>query len=340
MSLREFMLALPKVELNLQLTGALNLDSLLMIARQNGVPAEQNDFDEWVERLQKPDYARLDETARMAGSWVKYREDITRVVYDVGVLLSKQNLRYAEILLSPSDFLADRAMNIEAFIDALNDGRDRAQRGWNVEMTWIFCIPRDKPRAGDDVARWATGATARRGHVAALGLLGREDAQPVGQFRRAFVTARKKDIYSMAQVGSEGIGSVMEELNPHRLTDCWGLLEDEAGLAAAVAAEVPVVVSISRALRLGQIKKAADYPLRQLFDSGLQIVLSSDAPQLYQADLVDEYLMAHQDCGLGIDEIVELAERSIALSFMDAERKAQMLAGFSEAVMEARQLLV
>ena len=39
MGFREFVGAIPKVDLNLQLTGALVKESLLMIARQNGVPA-------------------------------------------------------------------------------------------------------------------------------------------------------------------------------------------------------------------------------------------------------------------------------------------------------------
>ena len=73
---------------------------------------------------------------------------------------------------------------------------------WGVDMSWILCIPWDNPRVGDDVARWATGATAKSGNVVALGLIGEEDAQPVGQFKRAFATARKKGIFTVAQAGS------------------------------------------------------------------------------------------------------------------------------------------
>lgn len=343
MTVREFIAAIPKVELNLQLTGAFNLESLLMIARQNGVPREFEHFEDWLDLLDRPDYTRLDEIARVAGSWVRYPEDIARVVYDVGVVLSKQNVRYAELVVAPSDFMDVHRMGIEVFIDALNDGRDRARRGWNVDMSWIFCIPRDNPRVGDDVARWATGATARRGNVVALGLLGQEDAQPVGQFRRAFATARKKDIFTTAHVGSlgaESIAAALEELNPHRLTDSWGIHEDEAALAALAEAGLPVVVSISRALRLGLIGQASDYPLRQLFDSGLPIILSSGMPALYQTSMIDEYMMAHDACGLEIDAIIELAKRSIAFSYMDEELKKGMLADFEQQVIKARSTLL
>ena len=343
MSVREFIAAIPKVELNLQLTGAFSKESLLMIAHQNGIPAELEDFDVWVNLLDDPDYDRLDEIARVAGKWVRYPEDIARVVYDIGVVLSKQNVRYAEVVVSPSDFLA-HGMSIEVFIDALNDGRDRALRGWNVDMSWIFSIPRDNPRAADDAARWATGAAARRGNVVALALLGPEDAQPVGQFRRAFATARKKDVFTVAHAGGalgmEGIADTLDELNPHRLTDCWGIHADNATLGSLAEAELPLVTSISRALRLGLIKRAADYPLQQLVDSGLPVVLSSGMPSLYQTSLIDEYMLAHEACELGVDETIELVRRSISLSYMDGDAKKEMLANFERQVRTAKAALL
>jgi adenosine deaminase len=340
MSVQEFIKAIPKVELNVQLTGAMNKETLLMIARQNGIPDELKHFDSWVELLNNPDYKRLDEIAEVTGKWIKYPEDIAHIVYDLGVILSKQNVRYAEVAVAPSYFMEADGMGIEMFIEALNDGRDRALRGWNVDMSWIFCVPRDNPRSGDDVARWATGATARKGNVVALGLIGQEDAQPVGQFRRAFNTARKKEISTVAHAGStigvEGIVPALEELEPNRLTDSWGLHEDDAVLKKVVEAEIPVVVSMTRALKLGLIDNISDYPLQQLYDSDLKIMLSSGMSSLYQANLNEEYIKAHEDCGFDVDEIVDIAKRSIQYSFMDEDAKVDLLTQFDEEVEAAR----
>lgn len=340
MSVREFITAIPKVELNIQLTGAMNKETLLMIANQNSVPSELKHFDSWVELLETPDYKRLDEIAEVTGKWIKYPEDIAHIVYDLGVMLSKQNIRYAEVSVAPSYFLQVEGMGIETLIDALNDGRDRALRGWNVDMSWIFCVPRDNPRSGDDVARWATGATARKGNVVGLGLIGQEDVQPVGQFKRAFTTARKKEIFTVAHAGStigiEGVMPALEELEPDRLTDSWGLHNDEAILKAVVDADVPVVVSLTRALKLGLVDQLSDYPLQQLCDSDLKIILSSGMPALYQSNLNEEYIKAHEECGFDVDEIVELAKRSIQYSFMEDDAKADLLAKFNEEVGIAR----
>ena len=343
MSLRDFIAAIPKVELNLQLTGALRNQSLRMIALQNDIPAQQDDFQQWFELLDRPDYSRLDEIARKAGSWVMYPEDIALVVYDMGLALSKQNVRYAEVAVSPPDFIGSARMNFDAFLDALNDGRDRVLRAWDVEISWILCIPWDNPRSGDDVARWATGHAAQLGHVVGMGLIGPEGAQPVGQFRRAFDTARKKEIYTTVNAGSSlglsGIDEALAELAPHRLTDPWGMAEPSATRERLTEDGIPIVVSLHRAQRLGLIETVADYPLRQLLDSGLQVLLSSSMPSLLGANLIDEYESAHSDCGLDIDAIIQLMRRSIELCYLDSERKEKLLQRFEREVKTARPTL-
>lgn len=344
MSLRDFIAAIPKVELNLQLTGALRRESLLMIAHQNGVPAQRQDFEQWLALIDRPDYLRLDEIAREAGSWVMFPEDIALAVYDMGLALSKQNVHYAEVAVAPPDFIGAARMNFDTFFDALNDGRDRVLRAWQVDLSWILSIPWDNPRSGDDVARWATSAAAKLGNVVGLGLAGAEGAQPVGQFRRAFDTARKKEIYTVVNAGSSlgaaGVDDALAELSPHRLTDSWGLAGQRATRDLLAENEIPVIASLHRAQRLGLIETAADYPLRQLLDSGLQILLSSGMPSLLGADLIDEYELAGTACGLDIEALIGLMRRSIELSFLDTERKDKLLLRFDREVKTARRRLL
>lgn len=340
MTFRDFITALPKVELNLQLTGALRKESLLLIANQNGLPSQLDDFDRWVDLLDKPDPSRIDEMAREFGSWLMYPEDLALAVYDIGVALSKQNVRYAEIAVAPSNFVGSARMNFDAFLDALNDGRDRSVRAWNVDMSWILCVPRDNPRAADDVARWVSGRAARQGNVVAFGLSGREDIQPVGQFRRAFATARKKEVYTIVEagenLGASGIVEAMEELQPRRLINSWRLAEDESVLNQVVDSGLPLVMSITRSLASGQIKKGHDAPLPRLLDSKVDVVLSCDHPSLYPNTLIDEYVIAHDECRIATDTVTQLARRSIELSRMAAERKENMLRSFDFELKSAR----
>ena len=97
-----------------------------------------------------------------------------------------------------------------------------------------------------------------------------------------------------------------------------------------------LVVSLNRALRLGLVKKAEDYPLRQLLDKDVAVALSSAMPSLFQSTLADEYVLAHEACGLAVDEVIRLARRSIELSLLDAERKDTLLRRFDFELKTAR----
>ena len=170
-------------------------------------------------------------------------------------------------------------MNFETLLDALNDGRDRALRAWGVDMSWLLCVSRDNPRSGDDVARWATGAAARSGNVVAMELVGADDAQPIGQFHRAFATAHKKALPAIVDVSGEqdagGIAEILEDLGPRRLINPWASLKDEQLLARLAEQGMPVLLSLSRAQRRGPFKNLSRFPLKSLLDSGVQVVLSS-----------------------------------------------------------------
>ena len=204
MSIETFIRAMPKVDLHVQLEGALQKDLIMLIAEQNDIAStykKLKDYQSWVGLLKEPDFNRLDEIARETSTWVRHPEDIARVVYDLAVRYSKQNVKYIEISVLPSQY-ADLDMGFVPFMEALADGADRAKRAWNVSIGWILAIPRDNPRRGDDVARWATSVTAQKTNVVGMGLVGREDAQPIAQFKKAFATVEKKGLARITHVYS------------------------------------------------------------------------------------------------------------------------------------------
>ena len=172
----------------------------------------------------------------------------------------------------------------------------------------------------------------RQGNVVALGLAGREDAQPVGQFKRAFGTAQKKNLLTVASAGDHlgagGIRAAVNELQPTRLVSCWPSADNDAVLKEVLAASRPAILSVTGAINQGLAATAADFPLKRLLDSDAQLALSCDRPSLYQKSLIDEYVTAREDCGIAVDQLIRLARGAIELSFMEAERKEVKLREF------------
>ena len=276
----------------------------------------------------------------MAASWLQIADNVSRVVYDVGVFLAKSNVRYAEVTVNPT-YYDHIGLSLDDFFTALNDGRGRAKRAWGVDMVWVLAIPREEPRRADDYARSATSPSAIKNGIVALGLAGREDAQPVGQFERAFVAAEKKGVPRVVRagdaLGAEGVLAAITTLLPNRLFDGRGVLESPEALRLLEDQQILVAVGLTRALRLGWVSTVEEFPLRNLYDEGVTLVLGTDMPSLYHTNLVDEYTKAVEAGGLSLDELDELALNAVRSSFLPEEEKTALLEQFKEEYARLRE---
>lgn len=331
MSIESYLRAMPKAELDIQLEGAIPRKTLLMIADQNEIAASTKGFKKLVESLNAPDYARLSDLIATITQWLHHSDDLSRVVYDVGVGLSKQGVRYAEIGLNPALY-SHMGLSFEALVEALNDGVDRVRRGWKVEIAWILSIPRDEPRRADEFVRWAMSATGRKANVVAVGLVGSENSQPAGQFERAFRTAEKKGLPRVAQagdnLGAEGILETITELKPNRIVGGWGAAESPDAMTALIEGNIPLNIGLTRALRHRQIETAAEYPIRKLIDDGIDLMLTTDLPELYGTTLSDEYVTVVEQCGLSVEEAEQLSLNSLKHSFMAETERDSLIKEF------------
>lgn len=339
MSMMNFIHAMPKVELNLRLEGAFHEGRLLAIAEYNEIEESLKHFRTWVELIKKPDYGRIHELIPVIVKWLQQPDDLAHIVYELGVTLAKQNVRYAEICVTPSLFV-DNGFTFESLMSALNDGRDRAERGWGIRIGWILAISRDNPRSADEIVRWVTSAPGRKGGVVGLGLVGKENIQPIGQFERAFRTAEKKEVPRLPtagdELGAEGIRQAVENLAPNRIADGWGAAESPDVIDQLIEQHIPLAVFMARALRAGQVERYQDYPLRRLIDEGVEVVIGTGMPSLYKTTLEEEYYAAVEYCGLSLEELETVALNAVRASYLPAAEKEAMLADFQEAYANLR----
>jgi adenosine deaminase len=225
-------------------------------------------------------------------------------------------------------------MTFDDFMQAVNDGRDRVERGWGVRIQWLINIPRNEPRRADEALRWAGSVGGKKSGIAGIVLSGKEDLQPSGQFERAFVNAQKKDVGTAVFAGdvsrAEGVQVAVDVLKPDRLLDGWGAWNSPELVDKLVNDAIPVDLALSRALKLGWVNSYEEISLRQIYDENIKLTLSSDMPSIYQTSLTDEYMIALEKSGLSVDELEEIALNAITYSFLSDAHKAQMREEFQQ----------
>jgi adenosine deaminase len=340
MSLDTYIQAMPKVDVHIHFEGSLPRDTISRIVDQNDIAASmrQREYNEWMGYLNKPDYRKIDDLARVYASWLKYPEDLSRAVYDVGVALYKQNVRYAEMFISPAIY-TDNGLAFEQFMDAINDGRDKVLRGWKVRMDWVFTVPRDRPRKGDDIARWTTSATARKGNVVGMALSGREDVQPSDQFTKAFQAVERRDVPRVAPARSvtnaEPLPVVLENLLPTRLVDLWGIATDPEALQVLAERQIPIVVTPTREMRLGRIAHLKEYPMRTLL-AETKVAIGANMPEIYRTNLTEELIGVAKASELTADDVDKLVLNALDMSFLPADARTSMREQFEAEFGELR----
>ncbi len=344
MKLENFIHAIPKVELGIRFEGAVRKQILLTIAEQNDIPDKIKRFSDWSGLLEKPDYKRLDEIIRMVTTWWQYPEDFSRMAYDVGVMLARENVKYAEVLINPTLLLPQANMSVDELLEAINDGRDRAMRGWGVRLEWILVAPRDEPRKFEDLVRWTTSTVARRNSVVAVGLIGKEEPLSPNPFERSITLANKKDLPIVVQAGhhqkADGILQALKDFSPSRILDAWGLVDAPNAINQILEREITITTSISRALHSDWVKKYTDYPLADLVKKGIKPVISADMPTYYKSTLTNEYTNVVQHLDMSLEDLEELALNAVASSFLSPLDKSEMIEQFASAYAQLKEDIV
>ena len=341
MSIENYIRDMPKVALDIHLEGAIPKEQLLLIAEQNEINEQVKHFDRVINTLHKPDFNRLDELIDTFSTWVQQPDDLIRIVYELGVYLHRQHVRYAEVHINPMLFMRF-AGSFEQFMEIINDGRARAERAWGIRMNWLLTIDRHQPRSADEIVRWASSAAARRGGVVGIGLRGREDVQPVGQFERAFKTAEKKELARVVDAGhvqgAKGIIEAVQQLHPQRIIGGWGLHESPEAVDLLMEGDIAVTFLIGQAVSHGWIEDYAAYPLRVMLDTRVPLIIGTGMPALYETSLTDEYLQAASVADLSLAEINDLALNAVRYSRLGDEEKAAIEAEFTAAYADLQQM--
>lgn len=330
MSIESYLRAIPKFELGLQFEGIVPQKSFLMIADHNDKTSEKG-FAGVKRLLAEPDYAQLNNLTDVLSTWVLYPDDLTRLAYDVGVALSKHNVKYAEISLNPLQYTQSN-MSFEKFIEALADGADRAKRGWGVSLNWVMNIPRSDPRRSDEISRWALSATGRKNNVVALGLGGREDSADAVQFERPFRNVEKKDLARVVQAGDQsgvnGIAETLQYMNPNRIVGGWGATESDELLKQISARGIPLAICPTRELKLNRIASIEEYPLRRLLDAKVPVVFTGLLPEFYKTSIADELINAVNANLIRLDEADEIVLNGVRYSLLPDDEKRETLKTF------------
>lgn len=304
-TMRDFLHSLPKAELHVHLEGSLDCATLMELnPALSAADVERryrcSGFEEFIKSfvwasgfLNSPDAYAL----------------AARRLLD---RLEAQEVRYAEITLSAGVALW-RGLDLAQIHDAVR----AASADSSVENYWIWDAIR---QFGPGPAAQVVEMAAERAcdGVIAFGLGGDESRGPVSGFRELFERARRMGLRLVCHAGeTEGPESVRQAIDAgaERIGHGIGAASDPGLVRLLAAQRIPLEICISSNRCTGASARFAIFPLRQLFDAGVPVILNTDDPPMFHTTLCGEYEIAAREFGFSKAELRRLAGNSFRYAF-------------------------
>ncbi|MFB9967429.1 adenosine deaminase [Sinosporangium siamense] len=323
---------LPKAHLHLHFTGSMRHSTLLELAREQGLHLPDALEKDWPPRLRATDergwfrFQRLYDTAR---SVLRRPDDVYRLLREAAEDEVAEGSGWLEIQVDPSGYahrFGGLTATLELFLDAARKAADAAGTG----MALIVAANRVRhPLDAKTLARLAA-QYAEHG-VVGFGLSNDERRGRARDFDGAFRIAKRAGLLLVPHGGElngpVSVAECVDDLGADRVGHGVRAAESARLLDRLADRQITCEVCPSSNVGLGVVERAADVPLRAMFDAGVPIALGADDPLLFGSRLLAQYELARSVYGFSDQELAELARQSIRSSAAPEARRKELLIG-------------
>ena len=323
--LSAFVAGLPKAEIHVHHVGSASprIVSELAARHPGTVPSEPDALRVFYTFR---DFAHFIEVYLAVVDLVREPEDVRLLTYEVAREMAEQNIRYAELTLTPYTNV-QAGVPIEAFVEAVEDARTSAERDLGIVLRWVYDIPGEfGVPAAEATVRYAVDQGPES--LVGFGLGGPEFGVPRPQFKHVFDEARAAGLHSVPHAGEttgpETVWDALRDLGAERIGHGTSSVQDPALLAHLVEHEIPLEVCPTSNIATRAVERLEDHPIRQMYDAGVVVTVNSDDPPMFGTTLNREYEIAADLLGLDEAGVAALATNAVRASFLDAEGKARI----------------
>ncbi len=311
---------IPKIELHLHLEGAIPYDAMWALIEKYGPLAELPDLPALIEKFTFRDFPHFIETWVWKNQYIRSLEDFTFLAESVARSLAAQNIHYAEVFFSPSDFNTQK-LAPQPITVAIRKGLNRVPE---VEIALIADLVRDsKPEYA--ARTLADVYEVRDQGVIGIGLGGSEQKYPPELFCDVFEQAKHLGFHTTVHAGeaagAESVWSALRNLRPERIGHGTRAVEDPALLEFLADNRIPIEMCPLSNLKTGVVDSLENHPIRQFFDRGLLVSVNTDDPMMFGNSLAVEFRQLEAHLGFSPSEIKILIRDAIQSSWLPAERK-------------------
>ncbi|MCX7000330.1 MAG: adenosine deaminase, partial [Candidatus Sumerlaeota bacterium] len=315
------------VELHVHLEGAIPHAALFTLIQKYGGDPSVPDIPTLTKRFEYRDFPQFIEAWSWKNQFLREYEDFTHIAELTARDMAKQDIRYAEVFVSPSLFVR-RGLAVQEVTRAVRAGLSRVPE---IEIALVADLVRDYG-AESEMVTLAQLREVKELGIVGIGIGGSEHEFPPAPFRGLYEEARSMGFHTSAHAGeaagAPSIWGAIRELGAERIghgTKAW---QDPELVEYLVEHRIPLEMCPVSNVRTNVVGSLREHPLRQYFEAGLVVTVNTDDPKMFQTSLADEYRLLEQECGWTKLEICRVILYAIESSWLSDERKTSLAAEF------------
>jgi adenosine deaminase len=324
--LRQMIDRLPKTELHVHIEGTLEPELLLDLAVRNGYELPFEDVDAAHAAYRFTDLQSFLDILYQGAAVLRTPEDFHDLMSAYLRRAAADGVRHAEVFFDPQTH-TQRGVGFPVFMEGFRSAiADAAGTGITADL--IMCFLRHL--SGEEAVATLHEAEPHLEGIVAVGLDSTEIGRPAELFAEAYSRARDLGLRAVAHAGEEGppenITAALDVLGVERIDHGVRCLEDPEVVSRLSRDGIPLTVCPISNVALRVVDRIENHPLPRLIEAGIKVTVNSDDPAYFGGYVGDNYQALVDGLGFDSTQLVALARNSIEASFLDAERKAALLA--------------
>lgn len=315
----------PKVELHIHLEGSASAETLVALAKTGRTPHALPTLDP--DALREQLVCRGFQAFLYVWDWLRDLwvdpENLAVMTRSYLERAATQNVHYVEFRFNAAG-PTRRGLPLWQGLQAISAARAEAFEKWGIRSGLLIGHSRHRPEESISTAKIAVRAVDK-GLAAGIDLSGDETRYPVSAFGAAFDLARQAGlrvtVHAGEWAGPESVWDAICLLHAERIGHGVRSCEDPELLEFLRQEGIPLEVCVTSNVCTEVYASLAEHPVRQLYETGLRVTVSSDDPPLFGTDIDREYALLESVYGFKPEEIAEVTLNAVEATFLLDEEK-------------------
>jgi adenosine deaminase len=321
---------LPKIELHCHLDGSLRPETIIDIAKKEGISIPSFEIEEIQKELTAPlECESLDEYLEkfaIPNLVMQSKESLRRITFELFEDAALENVKYMEVRFAPL-LHTKSGLDVEEIIESVLDGLKDAEDQYDIKGNLILsCMRTMSANSAFEVVE--KGKKFLGKGVVAIDLCASEDEGFCRKFVEPIRLAREYGYRVTIHAGETGIGrnvlEAVELLGAERIGH--GVFIKDCVEAYKIVKEKQVVLEMcpTSNVQTKAVTHFSEHPIYHFHKDGIKVTVNTDNRTVSNTNMANECNIVFNEFNISYEDYKQIYDNSVEACFTDIETKEKL----------------